>query len=195
MRVIEKICELNDVGKTITDFFTNYEYDISILPDRTFETIMCIGDNDKNNPYIKLPEECALNRFNNPLLIEDLNNVIKRLCELYNIHYIWAVTYPPNDGLRFHTDDYQRYVMTFNRNERFFNYEIRQGELMSLLENKYNKKIGKMPIDEFNQIFMNETGNEIKSLDENSIYSFKNSSHNFRNASDKVRFILVFDIY
>jgi hypothetical protein len=103
--------------------------------------------------------------------------------------------YPPNDGLKFHTDDYQRYVLTFNSNERFFNYEIRHGELISMLEKKYNRKIGTIPIDEFNEIFMNETGNEIKSLDENSIYSFNDSSHNFYNGSNKVRFILVFDIY
>jgi hypothetical protein len=195
MSSIKKISHLPNLGKHISEFFDNYEFDSNVLPDRTFETITCIGDNDKNNPFIVSPEDCVLKRFNDHLLIEDLNNVIKHIKELYNVHYIWAVMYPPNDGLRFHTDDYQRYVLTFNSNERFFNYEIRSGELISMFEKKYNRKINTIPIDEFNEIFMNETGNEIKSLDGNSIYAFNDSSHNFYNGSNKVRFILVFDIY
>jgi hypothetical protein len=195
MSSIKKISKLNNVGNYISNFFDGYDFDSTVLPNRTFETIMCIGDNDKNNSFIMLPEDCVLKRFDDQKLIDDLNNVIQYLKELYNIHYIWAVAYPPNDGLRFHTDDYQRYVLTFNSNSRFFNYEIRQGDSLFILEKKYNKKITSMPIDEFNQIFINETGNEIKSLDGNSIYAFNDSSHNFYNGSNKIRFILVFDIY
>lgn len=195
MSGIQKINEIKNVGKIITEFFNNYEYDSNVIPNRTFETIACFGENDKNVQFIKTPEECSLNQFNNPTLIDDLKNVIQHLKELYDIHYIWAVTYPPNDGLRFHADDYQRFILTFNSNERFFNYEIDINIGTSVIEKKYNRKLNSTPIDEFNENFVNQTGNKIISLDELSIYSFGNSIHNFRNGSNKLRFILVFDIY
>lgn len=195
MSGIQKINELKNVGEVITKFFNNHEYDSTILPIRTFETIACFGENDKDVPFIKTPEECSLKIFNEPSLIDDLNDVIRHLKGLYDIHYIWAVMYPPNDGLKFHADDYQRYILTFNSNNRFFNYEIDINVGTSVMIKKYNRNLDNTPIDEFNTNFINQTGNKIESLDELSIYGFGNSIHNFRNASDKVRFILVFDIY
>ncbi len=192
---MQKINELKNSGNIIRDFFNNHNYDSNILPKRTFETITCLGENDKNNNFIMNPENCSLSKFNNPSLIKDLHDVIQNIKELYNVHYIWAVMYPPNDGLRFHTDDYQRFVLTFNSDKRFFNYEVAPNLTTSITEKKYNKKLESTPIDDFNEFFLSQVGNKIESLDELSIYSFGSSIHNFRNESNKVRFILVFDIY
>lgn len=149
------------------------------------------------NNLIKI-EDSIFNSLNDNKLIEKLKECVEFLKTQFDIKFMWLMVYQPNSKLNFHQDHGKnRHVLSFIKNERFFNYEVlpfTSGEMG--LEDIFNNEIKKTTdIDEFNKFFLNTHSDcKITTLEPNCVYTFGNTLHTFYNGSDTIRINLVFEI-
>jgi hypothetical protein len=206
---IKKIKSLDDkcVGN-ITDFLDSYTWDPKLFNVANNDTIY-INENRKPDGIniLRSLDETEMYKFGNSELLDNLVRTIEVIKRDFNPSIIWLMTYPPNTRLNFHVDDSQdRHLVTFNQNDRFFNYEyirkqirlshfVYENESYSDKEQELNNvlKDNNFNVDMFNQDFIKIGNTQIINLDKNSIYSFGNSLHNFINGSNKLRMVLVFE--
>lgn len=195
---IEKILEINHPSfEWVKNYFntTNLNNRFSVS---TNEFIFHNNDYPKDlNKLIEI-KDSVLNMFNDDELIEKLNECVEFLKTQFDIKFMWLMVYQPKGKLNFHRDHGKnRHVLSFIKNDRFFNYEVKPfiaGELG--LENIFNNEIKKTTnIDEFNNFFLNTHSDcKITSLEPNCVYTFGNTLHTFYNGSDTIRVNLVFEI-
>lgn len=149
------------------------------------------------NDLIKT-KDCILNVFGNDNLIQKLDECIEFLNTEFKLKFMWLMGYPPNGKLSFHKDyGKNRHVLTFTKNERFFNYEVKPYTSDEMgLEEIFNNELKKTNnIDEFNNFFINtHTDCKITTLEPNCVYTFGDTLHTFYNGSNTKRINLVFEI-
>jgi hypothetical protein len=206
---IKKIKSLDDkCFSNITDFLDSYTWDSKLFSVANNDTIY-INENRKPDGIniLRSLDETEMCKFGNSELLDNLVRTIEVIKRDFNPSIIWLMTYPPNTRLNFHVDDSQdRHLVTFNQNDRFFNYEyirkqirlihfVYENESYSDKEQELNNvlKDNNFNVDMFNQDFIKIGNTQIINLDKNSIYSFGNSLHNFINGSNKLRMVLVFE--
>jgi hypothetical protein len=205
---IKKIESLNkDFINVITNHLESYTWDSVKFNVANNDTIYINENRPIDGNLLRPFEKTEMFKFNNPILVESLNKTVEYIKESYNPSIIWLMTYPPNTRLNFHVDDSQnRHILTFNQNDRFFNYEyvrkqIKLSHFIYENESYIDKEIelnnilknDNFNLDSFNEDFLKIENTQIINLEKNSVYSFGNSLHNFINESDKLRMILVFE--
>lgn len=205
---IKKIKSLNqECVSKITNFLESYTWDSSIFKEANNDAIYINENRKPDGNILRGLEKSEIFKFGNPELLINLNDVVDLIKNEFNPSIIWLMTYPPNTRLNFHVDDSQnRHIVTFNENNRFFNYEyirkqirlshfVYENESYNDMENKFNDRLKNenFNLDTFNKDFLEIGNTQIISLEKNSVYSFGNSLHNFINGSDKLRMILVFE--
>ena len=109
------------------------------------------------------------------------------------------MAYPPKDKLSFHADNFSnRHSLTFNYDDKFYNYEFMSELNPGLHINGFNENFGLdwTTLDGFNEYFLNHHENcKITSLEPQSVYTFGETIHAFANdTKDKVRFNFIFEI-
>lgn len=205
---IKKVKSLDyECVNNITKFLDSYTWESSIFSVANNDTLYISENRKPDGNLLRELEKTEIFKFNNPELLKNLTKTIELIKSNFNPSIIWLMTYPPNTRLDFHVDDSQnRFIVTFNQNDRFFNYEyVRKQIKLShfVYENEsYNEKqiqlndllkVDDFNLHEFNQKFKELDNTQIINLEKNSVYSFGNSLHNFINGSDKLRMILVFE--
>lgn len=205
---IKKVKSLNqECVSKITNFLESYNWDSTIFKEANNDAIYINENRKSDGNILRSLEKSEIFKFGNPELLDNLNDVVNLIKNEFNPSIIWLMTYPPNTRLNFHVDDSQnRHIVTFNENNRFFNYEyirkqirlshfVYENESYNDMENKFNDRLKNenFNLDTFNKDFLEIGNTQIISLEKNSVYSFGNSLHNFINGSDKLRMILVFE--
>lgn len=205
---IKKIKSLDDkCVSNITDFLDSYTWDSKLFSVANNDTIYINKNRKPDGNILRSLDETEMYKFGNSELLNNLVKTIEVIKRDFNPSIIWLMTYPPNTRLNFHIDDSQdRHLVTFNQNDRFFNYEyirkqirlshfVYENESYSDKEQELNNvlKNNNFNVDMFNQDFIKIGNTQIINLDKNSIYSFGNSLHNFINGSNKLRMVLVFE--
>jgi len=205
---IKKVKSLNqECVSKITNFLESYNWDSTIFKEANNDAVYINENRKSDGNILRSLEKSEIFKFGNPELLNNLNDVINLIKNEFNPSIIWLMTYPPNTRLNFHVDDSQnRHIVTFNENNRFFNYEyirkqirlshfVYENESYNDMENKFNDRLKNenFNLDTFNKDFLEIGNTQIISLEKNSVYSFGNSLHNFINGSDKLRMILVFE--
>jgi hypothetical protein len=205
---IKKVKSLGyECVNNITNFLDSYIWNSNVFSAANNETIYINENRNPDHNLLLSLEKSEIFKFGNSELLDNLNDVVDLIKNEFNPSIIWLMTYPPNTRLNFHVDDSQnRHIVTFNENNRFFNYEyirkqirlshfVYENESYNDMENKFNDhlKNENFNLDTFNKNFLEMGNTQIISLEKNSVYSFGNSLHNFINGSNKLRMILVFE--
>lgn len=211
MDIITKIGELKTPStERIKNYFTELKYSESEQFSRCCELVYCGNQIDLNPDIVKTKKDIDasfVSWYQNGILFDDIKQAIKEVVEKYNVTYLWIMVYPPKDRLIFHADNFSnRHSLTFNYDERFFNYEFNLGEDLinnipgnpgaHLQDFNDNFNSANDTLDEFNEYFINHHENcKITALEAQSIYTFGETIHSFANdTKDKVRFNFIFEI-
>jgi hypothetical protein len=206
---VKKVKSLdNQCVSNITNFLDSYEWDSNVFSVANNDTVY-VNNNRKSDGINTLRDlsETEINKFGNSELLNCLSETIEIIKNNFNPSIIWLMTYPPHTRLNFHVDDSkERHILTFNENNRFFNYEyvrkiIKINSLIYVNESYHDKeqefndllKTENLNLDSFNDYFSKLDNTQIINLEKNSVYSFGDSLHNFINGSNKLRMILVFE--
>jgi len=196
---IEKILEINQPS---FELVKNYLNEINL--DNKFnilsnEFIFHNVDYPRGINHLIKIENSVLKVFANDDLIQKLNECVEFLNTQFKLKFMWLMVYPPNSKLNFHKDHGKnRHVLTFTKNERFFNYEVKPHTNDEMgLEQIFNNELKKTNnIDEFNDFFINTHSDcKITTLEPNCVYTFGNTLHTFYNGSNTNRINLVFEIF
>ena len=205
---VKKVKSLdNQCVSYITNFLDSYEWDSNIFTVANNEAIYINENRKPDINTLRNLEETEIYKFGNSELLNNLTESIEVIKGDFNPSIIWLMTYPPHTRLNFHVDDSkERHILTFNENNRFFNYEyvrkiIKINSLIYVNESYHDKerefndllKTENFNLDSFNDYFSKLDNTQIINLEKNSVYSFGDSLHNFINGSNKLRMILVFE--
>jgi hypothetical protein len=203
MDVITKIGELKTSStEKIKNYFTELNYSETEQFSRCCELVYCGHQFDLDPEIVKTAKDIDMSfisSYQSGILLEDVKQVIKELTEKFKITYLWVMAYPPKDKLSFHADNFSnRHSLTFNHDERFYNYEFMCELDPGLHIHGFNDNFNLdwKTLDDFNEYYLNHHENcKISSLDPESIYTFGETIHAFANdTKDKVRFNFIFEI-
>ena len=203
MDIITKIGELKTPStEKIKNYFTELNYSETEQFSRCCELIYYNEEFGLDPDIVKTAKNINMSfisSYQGGVLLDDVKLAIKELAENFEIKYLWIMAYPPKDKLSFHADNFSnRHSLTFNYDERFYNYEFmcEQNPGLHIQDFNDNFNLDWQTLDGFNEYFINHHENcKITSLDPQSIYTFGETIHAFANDSeDKVRFNFIFEI-
>lgn len=203
MEKIEKILEINHPSfEWIKNYFNNFNYsdfDYSLFPTITNNLIRHNDNFPLNGNILTKIRNTCINNFNNNEFINKLEECVDYLCSIYDIKYMWLMIYKPKSYLDFHWDRHgNRHIISFHKDERFFNYELNADSDQMMTEDVFfNTELKKNldNIDKFNEFFLKQSNLcNIINFEPNCIYTFGKTLHTFYNDSNKIRINLVFEI-